>query len=101
MPSGVDRNELKQSERVMHKCRANAQALISISRKRLCNRASPETREAWQDVKHEIANHDEVLASVMVPECIYRGFCPEMHSCGYCNTEDYKKKLEAYRNLNI
>ena len=33
---------------------ANVQALINISRKRLCNCASPETRKAWQQVKEEI-----------------------------------------------
>ena len=33
----------------------------------------------------------------MVPECIYRGFCPEFHSCGYADTEEYKRALAAYR----
>ena len=35
---------------------ANAQALINISRKRLCSCASPETRKAWNQVKEEIRN---------------------------------------------
>lgn len=37
------------------------------------------------------------LASVMVPECVYRGFCPEFHSCGYDKTEAFKQALEEYR----
>lgn len=78
---------------------ANAQALINISRKRLCNCASPETRKAWQQVKEEIRKIDPVLADKMVPECLYRGFCPEwMNSCGYSKTKKYQEDLEKYRN---
>lgn len=80
---------------------ANAQALINISRKRLCSCASKETREAWQQVKDSIREIDPVLASKMVPECLYRGFCPEwMSSCGYWKTEKFKKDLEEYRNTD-
>ena len=79
---------------------ANAQALINISRKRLCNCASKETREAWTQVKEAIAEVDPILASKMVPECLYRGFCPEfMNPCGYSKTEKYKKDLEEYRSV--
>ena len=95
--TGVDRDASRQDTRVSHECEANAQALIFISRRRLCNQASKETRQAWQEVKDEIKKVDPVLASVMVPECIYRGFCPEFKSCGYVNTEAYKKELEEYR----
>lgn len=77
---------------------ANAQALINISRKRLCTCASKETREAWNQVKNAIASIDPIMASKMVPECIYRGFCPEfLSSCGYSKTEKYKRDLEIYR----
>lgn len=95
--TGVDRNAKTQDAPVSHECEANAQALIFISRRRLCRQASPETRAAWMDVKAEVAKTDRVLASVMVPECIYRGFCPEFHSCGYVETEAYKHALEEYR----
>ena len=80
-----------------HECEANAQALIFISRRRLCGQASPETRDAWKEVKEKITQVDPVLGSVMVPECIYRGFCPEFHSCGYVDTEAYREALAAYR----
>lgn len=77
---------------------ANAQALINISRKRLCNCASKETREAWLKVKEAIAEVDPVMASKMVPECIYRGFCPEFLSpCGYSKTKKYEQELLKYR----
>lgn len=95
--TGIPRDKLPQDALVNHACEANAQALINISRKRLCNQAAKETREAWQEVKEAVRGIDPVLASVMVPECIYRGFCPEMHPCGYAETEEYRKALEEYR----
>lgn len=95
--TGVNRDSSPQNAPVSHECEANAQALIFISRRRLCAQASPETREAWREVKAEIEKKDPVLASVMVPECVYRGFCPEFKSCGYVETDAYKQALTEYR----
>jgi hypothetical protein len=99
--TGVNRDKSPQDAPVSHECEANAQALIFISRRRLCNQASAETRQAWAEVKAEVAKNDPILASVMVPECIYRGFCPEFKSCGYVDTETYRQALEAYRNKQV
>lgn len=79
----------------------NAQAFINISRKRLCKGcASKETREAWELVIEYLKTIDPVLASKCVPECLYRGFCPEFdRCCGYCNTEKFKKDLKEYRSI--
>lgn len=78
----------------------NAQAFINISRKRLCNCASPETKEAWKQVMEYLKTVDPILAEKCVPECIYRGFCPEFdRCCGYVNTDDYKEKLKKYRSI--
>ena len=96
--TGVDRDKSPQDTPVSHECEANAQALIFISRRRLCTQASAETRAAWKEVKARIEQEDPVLASVMVPECIYRGFCPEFHSCGYAETEAYREALARYRD---
>lgn len=97
--TGVNRNELPQGALVSHECEADAQALINISRKRLCNCTSPETRKAWQIVKNEVQRVEPELAKCMVKECIYRGFCPEMFSCGYENTDEFIKEKEKYMNL--
>ena len=95
------RDELPQGALNDMDMSANAQALINISRKRLCNCASKETREAWQQVKDAIREIDPVLADKMVPECLYRGFCPEfMSSCGYSKTKKYQEDLLKYRNTN-
>lgn len=94
--TGITRDELPQGAPVMHQCEADAQALITISRKRLCSCASPETRKAWQLVKDEIAKVEPELASCMVRECVYRGFCPEMFGCGFDKTEAYAAERSAY-----
>ncbi len=99
--TGEDRNIKPQGSEVMHEAEANAQALITISRKRLCHGASPETREAWKLVKSEVAKVEPELASCMVKDCIYRGHCYEMYSCGYHKTEAFRKELIDYRaNIN-
>jgi hypothetical protein len=95
--TGVNRDELPQSALVKHACEATVQALINMSRKRLCRCASKETREAWQEVKNKVADCEPELASCMVKECVYRGFCPEFYPCGYSKTEAYHKELAEYR----
>ena len=96
--TGINRDELPQGAEVEMELEANAQALINMSRKRLCSQASPETREVMQAIKKEVSERDEFLARVMVKECVYRGFCPEMKSCNYDKTETFKKELEDYRD---
>ena len=94
---GTNRNKLTQDTLVDHEIEANAQAIINISRKRLCNQASKETREAWKLFLKELEKDEPELVLVCQPECLYRGFCPEIYSCGYHKTEKFKKELEEYR----
>lgn len=97
----MKRDLLPQGTRNDMDVAANAQALINISRKRLCNCASKETRDAWKKLKDAVYKIDDIMAEKMVPECIYRGFCPEFRStCKYCYTDDYWEKLAEYRNTN-
>jgi len=95
--TGEDRNDLPQGSFVSHECEANAQALITISRKRLCMCASPETRAAWQLVKDEVQKCEPELAQCMVRECVYRGFCPEMFGCGFDKTKAFADEAAVYR----
>lgn len=74
--TGINRDELPQGNEVEMEYEANAQALINISRKRLCNQASPETREVMQAIKEEVSKRDKFVAEVMVRECIYRRILP-------------------------
>lgn len=99
---GVEtRDQLPQGAENDMDMTANAQALINISRKRLCSCASPETRAAWKQVQEAVREIDPIMAEKMVPECIYRGFCPEfMNSCGYSKTPKFEEDLKKYRNTN-
>jgi hypothetical protein len=96
--TGRDRNKLFQSAPVSHECIADVQAIINISRKRLCNLASPETKSAWKALLKELKKKEPEVVSVCVPECVYRGFCPEIKSCNYYQTPAFKKELEKYRS---
>lgn len=93
----VPRDELPQGAENDMDVLANAQALINISRKRLCHKASPETRKAWEDVRKKIREFDPAMADVMVPECIYRGFCPYgSESCGFINSSNWRDWRTSY-----
>lgn len=98
--TGIDRDGLPQGALVDMEIEANAQALINMARKRLCNQASKETREVMQELKNEVSKQDKIVASAMVRECVYRGFCPELNCCGFDKTDEFKKELEKYRNIN-
>lgn len=94
----VPRDELPQGSLNDADFVANAQALINVSRKRLCNCAHKETKATWRAVKDEMEKVDPIMAKHMVPECIYRGFCPELKSCGYSKTSKFQEELKQYRN---
>jgi hypothetical protein len=94
--TGIDRSELQQGALVTHQCSANAQAIIAISRKRLCNQASSETTAAWLSMLNGLCRFEPELANVCVPECVYRGFCPELKCCGFNGTPEYKFDRKMY-----
>jgi hypothetical protein len=81
---------------VRHGMLINAQAIINISRKRLCQNASKETRSAWEDVINALYGMDAILADKCRAECVYRGFCPEIPCCGFCKTQEAAIQREAY-----
>ena len=81
--TGVPRDELPQGALVNFRGEANAQHLIDTMRKRLCFQASKETREYAEDFKQALHWVEPELADVLVPNCVYRGGCPEMKTCGY------------------
>jgi len=95
--TGINRNLEMQGAFVEHMVKANVQALINMARKRLCRNASPETRYAFLLVKHRMEEYDDAVASVLVPECVYRGFCPEIEPCGHSKSPEYQEELRLYR----
>lgn len=80
--TGVPREERSQMNPVMMEMDANIQALINISKKRMCTGADPTTRLYWKAVWEAIREYDENIAWAMVPECIRDGGCPEYQPCG-------------------
>lgn len=96
-----ERDYLQQGEPNNMDMTCNAQAFINISRKRLCKGCpSPETRQAWEIVVEALMEIDPILAEKCVPECVYRGFCPEAERCcGYVNTPKYQEHLKEYRRI--
>lgn len=75
----------------------NAQSLIDIAKLRLCNMASPETRQVFAAIKDKINEIDPELASMMVRKCVYRnGLCGEPRCCGFNLTPAFNKELSLY-----
>lgn len=94
-----DRDSLPQGSKNDMRWSGNAQSIINVSRKRLCSKASPETRKMWKMFLNELKKIDPILVEKCGAECIYRGFCPEKECCGYVNTENYEKRLIEYRKF--
>lgn len=95
--TGIKRDDLAQGNLIDMSFVANAQAIMNISRKRLCNCASKETRDTWKMVLDELKKTEPELVSCCVPDCVYRGKCYEMFPCGYDKTEAFQKQLLEYR----
>jgi hypothetical protein len=51
--------------------------------------ATPEARGLAKDLKLQMGKMFPAEANVLVPNCIYRGGCPEFHPCGF-----YKRFLD-------
>lgn len=79
----VDRNTP-----VNHTMYINAQALITMARKRLCWKSHNKTVGIKNRICKAIKKVDPVMASFMVPECVYRnGLCPEVKMCRFGVTD--------------
>lgn len=87
--TGIPREKLPQDEPQTFVGEANCQHLIDTARKRLCYTASPQTRRYAEDLKITLRPVQPELSDVLVPNCVYRGGCPEMHVCKFW--EDFTK----------
>lgn len=98
-----NRDDAPQSTLINHEAEANAQAIINISRKRLClGNPMPETREAWKVFIESFKDIEPELYRCCVKDCVYRGWCYEYKSCGYHKTDKFQEELKYYRdNINI
>ena len=99
--SKVSRHDMRQDELVNLQLSLNAQEIINISKLRLCNKASKETRDIWYKVIDEVARIEPLLASACVPQCVYRGFCPESKTCDRTKTRMFTTTRKYYRSLEL
>ena len=89
---------INRNSPVNHRMLLNAQHLIDMSRKRLCFKASTETREVMIRIKNEILKVDPDLYYYLVPNCVYRGgFCSEPRPCGNYKVEKYNPSIISAR----
>lgn len=80
-----DRNKAPQDAPVSMIWDINAEELMVIANKRLCNLASPETRAVVQEMCYQAREKCPEFIDVLVPMCVYHGGkCHEMHPCGRC-----------------
>ena len=97
--TGRDRNKLPQDTPCCHRIFLSAQDFITISRKRLCNRASKGTRDVWRAIIDKLAETEPIIAHFCVKECVYRGgICPEEDSCKYNQTPDFSNEFQKYQS---
>lgn len=81
--TGIPRDKLPQDEPQTFVGEANTQHLIDTYRKRLCGQAAIQTRMYANDFKRALKVKEPHISDVLVPNCVYRCGCPEIHPCGF------------------
>lgn len=78
----------------------NAEALINMAHKRLCAKASKETRDLMTKIALGVAIADPALAPHLVPQCVFRGgICSEPKSCQWIFSGIGQTVLEEYVDM--
>jgi len=94
--TSIDRNSSPQDTPVVMSIEANVQALINVSRFRMCNCAHKEAREYIENLKRELHKTEPEIAEVMQRNCVYRCGCPEFIPCGWWNSF-----VERHKDINM
>lgn len=96
----VPREEQKKTDPVNVRLFLNAEEIINISRKRLCGKTEFETKKIWNKVIDKLQEIEPELANACIPNCVYKGFCPEFESCGYTKLINfYDRRADYIENL--
>ena len=77
-----DRNEAPQGALVNMMWSMNAESLMNIANKRLCSKASFETRAVVDTMCFKVKQVCPEFADFLVPDCVYKGGCHEIRGCG-------------------
>lgn len=77
-----DRKKAPQDTNVKMLWSMNAEELMTVANKRLCGKASQETREVVQMICDEVLKYCPEFEGLLVPMCQYHGgVCHEMFPC--------------------
>ena len=77
-----DRNAARQDAPVNMYWAMNAEELMIIANKRLCKKASEETRNVVEEICRQVVELCPEFSDVLVPMCVYHGgVCHEMKPC--------------------
>ncbi len=83
---GYDRTKAPQDSPVMMHISMNAEMLMILANKRLCSKASPETRYVVQEMCRLVIERCPEFEGLLVPMCLYHGgVCHELNGCGRCH----------------
>lgn len=80
--SEYDRTKAPQDAPVTHIMDINAQALMTMARRRLCGQADPATRDVMRKIVAEVTELCPEFGAFLAPMCEYQHQCPEFVSCG-------------------
>ena len=94
----IPRNKQRKTDPCNTRLFINAQEIINISKVRLCGKAEFVTKSIWREVIEELGKIEPELANACVPSCLYRGFCPEIKSCGLADSDLFPIKLHDFHN---
>ena len=98
--SDYDRTKAPQDTPVTMRVTLNAEALLNLANKRLCMKASPETREVVQRMCALAERVVPELHGLLVPMCEYHGgVCYEIQSCG--KAEEANGQGEGYQRAGV
>lgn len=76
-----DRTKAPQDQPVSMIWDMNAEELMAIANKRLCEQASPETREVIREMVRLVNSVCPEFEEFLVPMCKWTGNCKEMYPC--------------------
>lgn len=89
--SKYDRDKAPQNTPVSHILDINAEALITMMNKRLCNQADATTRYCARLICEEVLKVNPEFREVLVPPCYFMKSCPEFNPCGVSFAEAHNK----------
>ena len=88
--SNYDRRKAPQDSPIDMIWSINAEELMTVANKRLCQKASQETREVVRAICDLAEEHTPEFRGLLVPMCErLHGHCEEIHPCGRFSNTDY------------